>query len=353
MFHEITATRSMFSTRSRLCYLGAFLAALITLDASAQVRTYDNPEHEGFAVSYCGADSSSCGEYMATAWCVAIGYEYATDWAARAGASDALRTVRLDDGAVCEGAACESFARITCGPEAQRFTTPVLGPSGKLTVLSADRRSIEQSVDSSQYRVMVPGCSQREPGVFVCASIDEYEHCRTLMFSRMIHSCRADRAFADVAAEPRAAAAGEYEISVESDAVIRIRPGVRGSGQVKGDARIQIQFELPAGAERAVCRERRSYVYFPTGPDGGQGDVGKADDCDVPVEVSVEAHGDDVLRAYDLCETFAAWGLEIEDSMEVLVAGLFRLGLDGRSSVEDVIAPYSLVEAPLTIECGS
>jgi hypothetical protein len=342
----------MLNPRLALVSVGVVLAAVISVDASAQVRTYDNPQHDGLAVSYCGADPSSCGEYMATAWCLSIGYEYASDWAARAGIRQPIRAIRLDDGAICEGAACEAFARITCGPETRTFTTPVLGPSGKLTVLSADRRSIAQSIDAAEYRVMVPGCSQREPGIFVCESIDEYEHCRTLMISRMIHSCRIDRALEDVVAESRAVTADEYELSIESDAVIRIRPGERGRGQTRGNAEILVRFDPPAAAQGSECVGRRSYVYFPTGPEGGRPSIGKVDDCDAPLELRVEPHEDDLLRAYDLCETFASWGFEIEDSMDVLIAGLFEFRATGASPAARLVAPHSRVSAPLKIECG-
>jgi len=328
------------------------MAALVPLAGFTQVRTFANPEREGLAVSYCGADSSSCGEFMATAWCVSAGYEYATDWAARAALGSSARTIRLDDGAICEGPACESFARITCGPEAQTFTTPVLGPSGKLALLSSDRRVVEHSVDASEYRVLLPGCSQHEPGVFVCGSIDAYQHCRTLMIPRMVHSCRADLAFDEGLAEPRAVSQDEMHLRVVSDALVRTDPIGRGRGQIKGAAEISLVFDLPAEANASECLERRSYVYFPTGPDGGHASIGKADDCDEPIEFSIAAHADDLLRAYDLCETFATWGLEIEDSIEVLVASLFTLRSASQPTTETVIAPYAMVEAPLTIGCG-
>lgn len=199
---------------------------------------------------------------------------------------------------------------------------------------------------------MVPGCSQREPGIFVCESIDEYEHCRTLMISRMIHSCRVDMPLRDVMAEPRAVTADEYELSVESDAVIRVRPGERGRGQTRGNAAVVVRFDSPATAPGSECVGRRPYVYYPTGPEGGRPGIGKADDCDAPMELRLEAHEDDLLRAYDLCETFASWGFEIEDSMEVLIAGLFELRSTGASPSIRVVAPHSMVSAPLKIECG-
>jgi hypothetical protein len=199
---------------------------------------------------------------------------------------------------------------------------------------------------------MLLGCSQREPGVFVCESIDEYEHCRTLMISRMIHSCRMDRALQDIVAESRAVTAAEYELSVESDAVLRVRPGERGRGQTRGNAEIRVRFDPPATAQATECVGRRSYVYFPTGPEGGRPSIGKADDCDAPLELRVEPHEDDLLRAYDLCETFASWGFEIEDSMDVLIAGLFELRSTGASPAARLIAPHRMVSAPLKIECG-
>jgi hypothetical protein len=192
---------------------------LFTAPAGAQVQSFAGPQQNGVDVSYCGADAASCGEAMAAAWCQANGYDYASDWAARAGIDDASRAVRLDDGSVCAGPACESFASITCGIRTQGLTMPVLGPSGRATVLSPNRRRTETELDTGEYRVLIPGCSEQSTGVFECESVLEYQHCRTLMISRMVSSCRAGLSLQEAFAEARAAAPDEYEVEIDSSAI--------------------------------------------------------------------------------------------------------------------------------------
>lgn len=333
------------------------LGAMLSLPAGAQVRQFDSPKHEGFDISYCGSDSVSCGESVATAWCRSNGYDYASGWAARAGIDDSSRAVRLDDGSVCQGAACEAFASITCGREAQTFTMPVLGAAGRATVLSPNLRSTEIPLDSAEYRVLIPGCTQSDPGVFVCESELEYQHCRTLMISRMIHSCRADLSLDRSIAEQRTAAADDYELEVKSKATVRVTLGDRGFGQIRGDAEVELLIEPPTNDEAAWCLQRDQLVFYPTGPMGGMSEFGEATECDEPIELSFEPHKDDLLRAYDLCDAFAAWDSEIEDRIDILVGGLFQI----RSASPDfissyptggaVIAPFVSVEAPLTIDC--
>lgn len=347
----------MFDIRPGNSAALAVAAAVLALPAQAQLQSFASPTHQGADVSYCGAGAGSCGEDMASAWCRAIGYEFASDWAARAGIDASSRAVRLDDGSVCEGAACESFATITCGREGQTFTMPVLGPAGRATVLTPDRRATATALDTAEYRVLIPGCSQRNPGVFECEEVIEYQHCRTLMISRMVHSCRAGLTFDADFAEPRTVKAEEYEIEIDSNAKVRVALGNRGFGQVRGDADIVLRIRPPLDGESAWCLQRDRYTFHPTGPMGGMSEIGESAECDEPIEYSFEPHQDDLIRAYDACETFAAWDSEIKDSIEIVVAGLFQI----RSSAPEfiarhpsggaVIASLVQVEAPLTIDC--
>jgi hypothetical protein len=236
------------------------------------------------------------------------------------------------------------------------FTAPVLGASGKATVLSPDRRSTAAELDQSEYRVLIPGCEPSGAGVFVCDSISEYQHCRTLMIGRLVYSCEADIAFDAGFAESRPARADEYSLEVESDARIRVTLGDRGNGQIKGDAEVEIAMHVPTG-EAGWCLQQDRLVYHPTGPRGGSSDIGEPDDCGEPIEVAFEPHQDDLLRAYDQCESFAAWGMNIEDSFGLVVAGVFHI----RSASPDFVARYGSgtaviaahieVAAPLSIDC--
>ena len=337
----------------------AVCAVLFASAAGAQVRTFERPQLDGFDVSYCGATSGSCGERMAAAWCRAVGYEYASDWAARAGIDDTSRAVRLDDGAVCAGAACESFATITCGRKPETFTAPILGTAAtNATVLAPNQRTTQTALESAEYRVLMPGCSQQDPGVFVCDSMVEYQHCRTLMISRMVDSCRAGFAFEDSFAEPHPAAPGDYELEVDSDARVRIDQGVRGFGQIKGEVEVVLTIAPPLGGDDgAWCLQRDRYTFFTTGPMGGLSDLGEPGECDEPMEFSFEPNEDDLIRAYDLCESFVAWGMELTDSIDVIAAGLFQIRsasptfAQKHGDARAVIAPWVQVRAPLKIDC--
>jgi hypothetical protein len=212
------------------------------------------------------------------------------------------------------------------------------------------------ALDTAELQLLIPGCFQREPGVFLCDSIYEYEHCRTLMISRMVFSCRAGVAFENGFAEPREAAAGEYTLTLESDAEVRVVKGRRGYGRIKGEAEAEIAFDPPRETG-SWCATRESYLYYPTGPKGGMSEIGEAAPCDEAIAFGFEPHRDDILRAYDLCESFAAWGGELESSIDVLAAGLFEISSASpefrarHGAGSALIAPYLMVEAPLTIEC--
>jgi hypothetical protein len=347
----------MSSFRLRFLTLVAMAAATAS-PAHAQVRTFNSPQLNGFDVSYCGTDSDSCGESMAMAWCRSVGYDYASDWAARTGIDASSRAIRLDDGAVCEGAACESFAAITCGREGRAIPLPILGAAAtNATVLSPNRRSTQTALEAAEYSVVIPGCSPREDGVFVCDSMIEYQHCRTLMINRMTSSCRAGFAFEDGFAEPRAARPDEYRLTVDSNAKVKVTQGDRGFGQIKGKAEVVLSIRPPIASDGAWCLQRDRYVYYPTGPKGGLSELGESADCDEPIEFSFEANNDDLIRAYDLCETFAAWGMELTDTIDVVAAGLFQIRSANPTFVQThgggsaVIAPYVAVEAPLTVDC--
>ena len=246
----------------------------------------------------------------------------------------------------------------SCAGGSVQSTLPALGPAGRATVLSPSRRATEVGVEGRGDQVPVPGCDQLSPGVLLCNSIYEFQHCRTLMISSMVDSCRVEIAFARSEIEPRAAEAGSYLLAVESTARVRIDRESRGFGQARGRASVALSLDLPAEAQApGWCVERERYLYHATGPEGGEFEIGDADDCLEPIKFSFGAHADDMMRAWDLCETFAAWGEELGDSIEVLAAGIF----DVRSATPEFVARYPTgaariaryveVEAPLAIDC--
>lgn len=236
----------------------------------------------------------------------------------------------------------------------------VLGAAGENTLLTTGRQVTEVVLEGSAEQVTVPGCRQVAPGRMLCGMLQDYQHCRTLLVSSMVDSCRIEVAFSSGAIEPRAAEPGTYELTVESGARVRINQKQRGFGQARGNASVELLFDLPAeSAPPAWCLQRSQYLYFATGPDGGLPEIEDAEPCDKPLTFSFKAHSDDMTRAWDLCETFAAWGEEVEDSMEIMAAAVFHI----RSSAPEfnarypdgaaTIARYVTVTAPLTIECRS
>jgi hypothetical protein len=246
----------------------------------------------------------------------------------------------------------------SCSEQATGFTAPVLGPSGRTTVLSPSRRTTEGSLEGSAEHVSVPGCALIAAGTMVCETIYEFQHCRTLMISSMVDSCRIEQAFASGYIEPRAAAPGSFALTVESSARVMIKRDSRGFGQARGSAVVELNLNLPEeSAPPGRCLQRDQYLYFATGPKAGIPEIEDTEPCDTPLTFSFRAHDDDLMRAWNLCDTFSAWGGELEDSIEILAAGIFHV----RSAAPDfaarypggaaTIARYVTVKAPLTIDC--
>ena len=331
--------------------------ALSSALAQAQVRTFEHPRLQGVAVNYCGALSTSCGEQMATYWCLSQGYEYASEWSAAPALDATATTVRLDDSALCHGTQCDAFATIVCGKEAQTFVMPRLGAAARATVIAPTLRGTQIAVDAVEYQVLIPGCHQREPGVFLCESVHEYQHCRTLLKSGKVFSCRAGLAFDGGFAEPVAVEPGDYELELKSSAEIRVERGRRGEGRVRGEARVELSFTAPSEEQGFWCLQRDRYVYFPTGPEGGLSEIDDTAGCSAPIEVKFAPHEDHVLQAYDLCSSFSAWGSSMEQPMDIIVSALFHVSsLSSQSrgsfgSKSTIIAPYLTVKAPVQIDC--
>ncbi|HEY7671532.1 MAG TPA: hypothetical protein VIC71_04885 [Gammaproteobacteria bacterium] len=347
----------MTTRRLPSVYVTALAAAGFAVSAHAQVRTFANPAHDGLPLSYCVAGGEVCGAKAATDWCQTQGFDYATDWSAAPGVDVTSTTVRLDDGGICRGAQCEAFATITCADDAQALRMATLGPWAHTRVLEPGMRAVATPTEPTEYQVLIPGCHQREPGVFLCESVHEYQHCRTLMGAAKIFGCRAGLAFDGGFAEPVAPEPDDYELDVRSNAEMVVTHGQRGEAKVRGDARVKVAFAMPAVGEGAWCLQRERYVYYPTGPKGGLSEIDDAADCDAPIEATVVPNEDDALQAYDMCDVFAAWGGEIEQPIELLVAGLFHVSSASPTFTKDaaagtrIIAPYLTVRAPMKVSC--
>lgn len=251
---------------------------------------------------------------------------------------------------------CAPGGGTACGDEARSFRIPAFGPHGRATVISPSRRGVEAQIVPLEYRVLIPGCHQREAGVFLCETVHEYQHCRTLMRAGKIFACRAGLAFDGAFAEPVAAGPDAYSLEIESNVELTVRYGDRGAGEARGQARFEVEFNVPALGEDAMCLQRDRYVYYPTGPKGGLAEIDDMSDCGEPIEGVIVPHEDDVLQAYETCNAFAAWGSELEQPIELMVAALFHLGsahaAKGGAQASRIVASYVTVSAPMQVICA-
>lgn len=334
------------------------LLLLAAAPSHAEVRTYRNPQHQGYRLDYCQAFGQICGERVATQWCRGQGYEYASDWAADRNIGDRLPTMPIDDDRICRNNQCDGFTTITCGREGRSFRLPNLGSATRATVITPDRRGTAAAIMPVEVQLLVPGCYQTEPGVLLCGTVHEYQHCRTLFTAGKVLGCRAGLAFEGAFASPVAAAEGSYDLDLRSRAAATVSQGRRGQGRLRGDADFSVSFTLPLeSALTETCLQRDRYLYYPSGPQGGLAAIDETTECAQPVEGSFEPHEDDLLRAYDLCEARRAWGSEINGSIELLVAGLYHLSARtaadgfGAAGSTRIVAPYLTIRAPLSINC--
>jgi hypothetical protein len=206
---------------------------------------------------------------------------------------------------------CDPATNTCAGADAPEI---VLGAAAENTLLTTGRQVTGVVLEGSAEQVSVPGCRQVALGQMLCGMIQDYQHCRTLLVSSMVDSCRIEVAFSSGAIEPQAAEPGSYELTVESGARVVIQQDERGFGQSRGSASVELIFALPVeAAPPAWCLQRSQYLYFATGPEAGLPDIKDAEPCDKPLTFSFRAHSDDMTRAWDLCETFAAWGEDLED----------------------------------------
>jgi hypothetical protein len=98
----MTLHRLVLTIGIAACFLGG--------TANAQLRTFTAPTHGGYPIGYCGHDPMSCGEKVATAFCRAQDYEFASEWSALPGL-DATRSLRLPAGASRNHSGCRASAR--------------------------------------------------------------------------------------------------------------------------------------------------------------------------------------------------------------------------------------------------
>lgn len=313
--------------------------------------------YQGYRLDYCQEFGRVCGERVATQWCREQGFEYASDWAIDRDLGGAQPTMRLDDESVCQGHQCDAFTDITCGREGRSFRLPDLGAVTRATVITPDRTGTAPMLMPVEVKLLVPGCHQWEPGVLLCESVHDYQHCRTLLGDGKVLGCRAGLAFEGAFAQPYPAAPETYEVSLRSRVSARVQRGRRGEGRLRGEARYRVKLDVPErGRAAGTCLQRDRYVYRPTGPQGGLSSIGETAGCDDFIEGSFSAHEDDLFHAYDVCDARDAWGSKVEIATELMVAGLFHFAsltaADFASrDTSSIVAPFLTLRAPVSVDC--
>lgn len=324
---------------------------LVAVAANAEVRTFEAPTLRGKPLSFCSADGNVCGADFAHQWCLEQGFERASNW------------TLMDNAGVIASPSNRAnnrsgFSTVTCAREGSDFRAPRLGAMTRSTFIAPDRRAAGVAVAPARVEMTVPGCTQREPGIFLCETVHDYQMCRTLHQSGQVGGCRAGVAFASGFAKPVMIESQAADLSVDSNAVATVHADRRGRGKLRGDVEFELRLPMPDVSRNMLCLQRDRYVYFPTGPMGGMSDIEQTDDCDVPLRGEFEPHEDDLLRAWDACAADNAWGHSIEQPIEVLVAGLFHFvdadiagTIKGATAEPEVLAPYMTVRAPMRVRC--
>jgi hypothetical protein len=150
------------SLRRLLCGLLVVGAACLLIEeAAAEARTFEEPMLQGRRLAFCDASGEVCGAEIANRWCVNEGYDLASSWRLAEDTGSVVGPSRR----ARQGA---GFAAITCRREGFNYRVPRLGSFERAVVVSADQRAIVTGIAPVEYRVLIPGCHQREPGVFLC-----------------------------------------------------------------------------------------------------------------------------------------------------------------------------------------
>jgi hypothetical protein len=323
--------------------------------AEAETRSFRLPSFEGYRLDYCKASGRECGERVATAWCVAQGYEYSSDWAIERDLGSLQPTISIDSGEVCRGDQCDGFNRITCSREGRSYDLPRMGGDLQGTVFTPDGRHTARAITPTEVVLTVPGCSQYEPSVLLCRSVPEYQYCRSLRDEGYVLGCRAALNLDAAVGKLIEAAEESYELSLRPRAAVTVRRGSRGDGRISGETRYKVLFEIPDHRANERCVRRTGYEYRQTGSNAGVSALFEGGSCGDPIEGRYPPEDDYLLRAYDACETRRAWGGKTEMTTDMIVAGIFHFAVTDQpatvTSLARTAAPYHAISAPLEINC--
>ncbi len=347
--------------RQALPTLAFFLmVANVSTNATADERTFHNPSAEGYRLDYCSTTGRNCGERIASEWCVTRGYEYATDWTVDSNIGDLQPTVRIDTLSVCRDRQCDGFSAITCGREAESFNVPDLGIYTRSTVFTADGRQAAPTVATNEVTLVVPGCTQFEPGELLCETLEHYDNCRGLLQGGYGLRCLAELDLDEAAPSLEEAQSGSFDLSLRGRPSVTVNQGHRGQGEIRGAVRYRVEFEISDhGDGLENCVQRDQYEYRQTGPGAGLSSITATDSCRKSLEGRFSPHDDDLLYAYDRCEVDRAWGREIEGTSDLVVASIFHVSAatasaDDRDPNESrTVAPYLSIAAPIDIVCDN
>ncbi len=336
------------------------MVAGVPADAEAEERTFHNPSAEGYRLDYCSTTGRDCGERIATEWCVTRGYEYASEWSVDSNIGDLQPTVRIDSRTVCRDRQCDGFSAITCGREVEKFNLPDLGTHTRSTVFTRDGRQAAPTVARNEVTLVVPGCSQLEPGELLCQTLEHYNDCRDLLQQGYGLRCLVELDLDQAVANLVEAQSGGFDLSLSGRPKVTVTQGDRGEGKIRGTARYRVNFEIPGlGEVTERCVQRDQYEYHQTGPAAGIATITPTDNCREPLKGRFSPNDDDLLYAYDLCEVERAWGSEIASTSELIVASVFHLSAATASAANGdrneslTVAPYLSIAAPIEIVCDN
>ncbi|MGI9259723.1 MAG: hypothetical protein ACR2QQ_12890 [Gammaproteobacteria bacterium] len=338
----------------------SLIAATVSTNAAAEERTFHNPSAEGYRVDFCSTSGRNCGERIATEWCVTRGFEYASAWEVDSNIGDLQPTFRMDSQTVCRDRQCDGFTEITCGREIEQFSVPDLGIYTRSTVFTPDGRQAAPTVATNEVTLVVPGCTQYEPGELLCQTLDNYDHCRGLLQEGYGLRCHAALNLDESVPNLEEAQSGSFDLSLRGRPTVTVSQGLRGEGKIRGTARYRVDLEIPDHDEGLEsCVQRDHYEYHQTGPDAGVSAISPADDCRESLEGRFSPNEDDLLYAYDVCEVERAWGREVESTSDLIVASVFHFSA-ATASADDrapnksrTVAPYLSISAPIEIVCDN
>ena len=77
-------------------------------------KLFKNPKVKGYALDWCKYPGKNCGKEAADAFCVMMGFSYASDWEKEPEIGAKNPTYIIGTGEICKFRRCDSFKYIRC-----------------------------------------------------------------------------------------------------------------------------------------------------------------------------------------------------------------------------------------------